>query len=88
MLDREVWLMSAFYLKRYVKARQERCCRCRGDLRNGDQTEMRFAPINSREQQATLSNYRLRSLLIKQLTRLAVTHQELQVGYGPIAYVG
>ena len=69
-LGHEVRLMPAAYVKPYVKRGKNDAADAEAICEAVTRQTMRFVPIKSREQQASLSLHRVRSLLIKQRTQL------------------
>jgi transposase len=69
-LGHDVRLMPPAYVKPYVKRGKNDAADAEAICEAVTRQTMRFVPIKSREQQATLSLHRVRSLLIRQRTQL------------------
>ena len=72
--DRSIWPPSAsdppIIRQTLCSPQQDRCCRCRGDLRGGRPAENAFRTGESTHQQAALLHHRARDLLVRQRTML------------------
>jgi transposase len=78
----EVRLMPPAYVKPYVKRGKTDAADAEAICEAVTRPTMRFVPVKSREQQATLSVHRARSLLVKQRTQLVNMMRGLLAEFG------